>query len=85
MAEDEKKIADMTSEERAIEWVAWVKSQVNSTLDFYLEKALSSNINVKYIPHTIEVLESGPVYSDNTIDGVVLSLEINFEKPMLVE
>lgn len=81
----DKEIRDMSPEDRAEEWSGWVKKQVNTLLDFYLKKATSSNINIKYIPHVIELLETGPVTNESLSDGVVLTLEILFEQPEAVE
>lgn len=81
----DKEIKDMSPEDRDEEWSGWVKKQVNTLLDFYLKKAISSNINIKYIPHVVELLETGPVINENMSDGVVLTLEILFEQPEVVE
>ena len=81
----DKEIKDMSPEDRVEEWSGWVKKQVNTLLDFYLKKATSSNINIKYIPHVVELLETGPVTNEGLSDGVVLTLEILFEQPEAVE
>lgn len=75
-------VADLTLEERADAWVKWVKGEVNSALDIYLDMAISSNINVRYYPHVIETQESGPVTDTTKADGVLLSIELEFEKPI---
>jgi hypothetical protein len=75
-------IKEMTPEERAEAWAKWVRSEVNSALDIYLDKAISGNINVRYYPHVIEVQEGGPVTDDTKADGVLLSIVFEFEEPI---
>lgn len=88
MADDIKKdevvedMKDLTPEEKAEAWAKWVRSEVNSALDIYLPKALSGHINVKYYPHVVEMLESGPELDDNKADGVLLSIVFEFEEPV---
>ena len=75
-------ITEMTPEERADAWAKWVRSEVNSALDIYLDKAISGNINVRYYPHVIEVQEAGPLTDDTKADGVLLSIVFEFEEPI---
>ena len=75
-------LSDMSDEEKAQAWANWVRSEVNAALDIYLPMALSGNINVKYYPHVIEVLESGPSLNENKADGVLLSIVFDFETPI---
>jgi hypothetical protein len=83
MAEELRRdVTELTDEERATAWAAWVRSEVNAALDIYLDKALIGNINVEYYPHKIEELETGPVYTKDKADGVLLSIEFTFEEPI---
>ena len=75
-------MAELTPEEKAEAWAKWVRSEVNSALDIYLSKALSGHINVKYYPHVIEMLESGPELDTAKADGVLLSIIFEFEEPI---
>ena len=79
---EEKDVTELTNEEKAKAWENWVRSEVNSVLDIYLEKAIRGNINVRYYPHIIEVLESGPVTDQNKADSVLLSIVFDFEEPI---
>jgi hypothetical protein len=87
MAENTKEkvvqeIKDLSPEEKAQAWEDWVRSEVNAALDIYLPKAISGNINVRYYPHVVEVLESGPQTDDSKADGVLLSIVFDFENPI---
>jgi hypothetical protein len=73
---------ELTAEEKAEAWAKWVRSEVNAALDIYIDKAVSGHINVKYYPHVLEVLESGPVVNKDLADGVLLSVVFEFEKPI---
>lgn len=75
-------VAELSPEEKAEAWAEWVRSEVNSALNIYLDKAMSGNINVKYYPHLVEMLESGPVLDDTKADGVLLSIVLEFEEPI---
>ena len=75
-------VSEMTPEERAEAWANWVRSEVNSALDIYLDKAVSGHINVRYYPHVIEIQESGPLTDKNKADGVLLSIVFEFEEPI---
>jgi hypothetical protein len=75
-------VEEMTTEERAEAWTKWVRSEVNSALDIYLDRAISGHINVRYYPHVIEMLESGPQTDDTKADGVLLSIVFEFENPL---
>ena len=75
-------LAEMTDEEKAAAWANWVRSEINAALDIYLPRAVSGNINVKYLPHVVEMLETGPTTDDNKADGVLLSIMFNFEEPI---
>lgn len=80
--EVEKDITELTAEEKAAQWAAWVRSEVNAALNIYLDKAITGNINIKYYPHVVERLESGPVLSKTNMDGVLISVEFIFEEPI---
>lgn len=75
-------VKEMTPEEQAAAWAKWVRSEVNAALDIYLDRAISGNINIKYYPHLIEELESGPVFNENKADGVLISVQFEFEDPI---
>lgn len=75
-------VKEMTKEERAEAWANYVRTEVNSALNIYLDKAISGHINVRYYPHVTEVLESGPQTDDNKADGVLLSIVFEFEEPL---
>ena len=75
-------VSDMTTEDRAAAWADWVRSEVNSALDIYLDKAVSGHINVRYYPHVIEIQEAGPLTDDKKADGVLLSIVFEFEEPI---
>ena len=85
MAEETKILQEtneMTTEEKAKAWESYVRNEVNAALDIYLEKAISGNINVKYYPHVMELLESGPQYDNGKADGVLLSIVFEFGEPI---
>ena len=75
-------IAELSDTEKGEAWASWVRSEVNSALDVYLEKSKSGHINVKYYPHIVEQLESGPQTDDTKADGVQLTVILEFEKPI---
>lgn len=75
-------ISELTTEERAEAWAKWVRSEVNTALDIYLEKAVSGHINVRYYPHVVEVQETGPVTDSSKADGVLLSIVFEFGAPI---
>ena len=72
----------LSEEDRTIAWANWVRSEVNAALDIYLPIALSGQINVKYYPRVIEVLENGPALDETKASGVLLSVVLEFEKPI---
>lgn len=83
MAEEIKRdITELTLEEKATAWKAWVRSEVNAALDIYLDVAEAGNINVRYYPHVVERLETGDQVDKNKADGVLLSVEFVFEEPI---
>jgi hypothetical protein len=80
--EEVKDTSDMTKEERAELWEKWVRSEVNAALDIFLPQAVQGDIGLSYVPSVVEVLESGPVYSDTKADKVRLFIELTFENPI---
>ena len=77
-----KDLKDLTDEERAAAWEAWIRSEVNAALDIYLPISVFGNVNTHYYPHVIEELESGPVTDNSKAGGVLISLAFDFEKPI---
>ncbi len=75
-------VTELSDTEKAEAWAIWVRSEVNSALDIYLEKAKSGHINIRYYPHVTEVLESGAQTDDTKADGVLLSIVFEFEEPI---
>ncbi len=75
-------LTGMTDEAKAEAWVNWVRSEINAALDIYLPIAKDGQINVKYFPKVIEVLETGPVNDNTKASGVLLSVALNFENPI---
>ena len=82
IVQEELDVSEMTSEQRAAAWMEWVRSEVNAALDIYLPVSKNGNVNVKYVPHKVEELDTGPVYTDSKADGVLLSLLFEFEEPV---
>ena len=83
MAEETKQdISNMSDEEKAEAWVKYVRNGVNSLLDVYLPVSESGNIGIRYTPHEVEKLESGPVYDDTKADSVLVSIVFKFEQPI---
>jgi hypothetical protein len=80
VSEDE--IKDLTQEERAQAWSNWIRAGVNSYLDVFLPEAKDGNINVIYKPHVIEIQECNTLLDKDKADGVVITLDFNFEKPV---
>jgi len=75
-------VEGLTEEDKLKAWINWVRSEVNAALDIYLPISLDSHINVAYYPRIIEVLESGPVKDPILKAGVVLTIDLKFEKPI---
>ena len=72
----------LTDEAKDEAWANWVRSEINSALDIYLPISFKSDINVGYYPHIIETLESGEVKDPTLKGGVVLTIDLKFEKPI---
>ena len=77
-----KDLSGMSNEEKAEAWVKYVRNGVNSLLDIYLPVAESGNIGIRYTPHEIERLETGPVYDNTKADNVLVSIMLKFDKPI---
>ena len=80
----EQGVEDLTPEERAKAWEDWVKKGVNDVLDLYLPHAIKGDMNFNYSYVLKEVLESGNVYDDSKINGVLVSLVLEFDKPLTI-
>jgi hypothetical protein len=78
-------IKELTQEEKELAWEKWVRSEVNAALDIYLPSAVNGHINIKYSPLEVERLESGPVYDENRVTGVLLSILFDFENPIEIK
>ncbi len=77
-----EELEGLTDETKNEIWADWVRSEVNAALDIYLPISLNSHINVGYYPHVIEVLESGEVKDPVLKGGVILTIDLKFEKPI---
>ena len=77
-----KDLSGMSDEQKALVWETYVRNGVNSLLDIYLPVANTGNIGIRYTPHEVERLETGPVYDETKADGVLVSLMFKFEKPV---
>ena len=77
-----KNLTGMSNEEKAEMWVNYVRNGVNSLLDIYLPAAKDGNIGIRYTPHEVERLETGPVYDETKADAVLVSLVFKFDKPI---
>jgi len=72
----------MTNEDKVKAWSDWVLSEIKAALDIYLPISLNSHINVGYYPHIIETLETGDVKDPVLKGGVVLTIDLKFDKPI---
>jgi hypothetical protein len=72
----------MTNEDKVKAWSAWVMSEIKAALDIFLPISLNSHINVGYYPHIIETLETGDVKDPILKGGVVLTIDLKFDKPI---
>lgn len=77
-----KDVSEMTSEEKAEAWSNWIRAGVNSYLDTFLPEAKDGHINVIYKPHVIEVQECNTLLDQDKADGVVITLDFNFDNPV---
>lgn len=75
-------IDGMTNEDKVKAWSDWVLSEIKAALDIYLPISLNSHINVGYYPHIIETLETGDVKDPILKGGVVLTIDLKFDKPI---
>ncbi len=75
-------ISELTEEEKIQAWANWVRSEVNAALDIYIPISKKSNINVGYYAHIIETLESGDVKDPVLKGGVLLTIDLKFDKPI---
>jgi hypothetical protein len=72
----------MTDETKVEAWSNWVRSEINAALDVYLPISIDSHINVGYYPHIIETLETGDVKDPVLKGGVILTVNLKFERPI---
>jgi hypothetical protein len=72
----------MVNEDKVKAWSDWVMSEIKSALDIYLPISSDSHINVGYYPYIIETLETGDVKDPILKGGVVLTIDLKFEKPI---
>ena len=77
-----KDLKDIPEEEREIAWSNYVRNGLNDILDVYLPVAESANMGVRYTPHEIERLETGPVLDKTKADAVLLSIVFKFKEPV---
>lgn len=82
MTDTVKDLKGVSDEEKAEMWIKYVRNGVNSLLDIYLPAAKSGNIGIRYTPHEIERLETGPVYDETKADAVLVSIVFKFDKPI---
>jgi len=86
MSEDvinkEKDVSELTAEERAAAWMGYVKAEVNTALDIFLEKSKIGNIGISYMPHVVERLDTGDELDEDRADGVVITVVLEFEEPL---
>ena len=85
---DEKEVKEylsqITPEERAAAWEAYVRSEVTSLLDTFLPESISGNVGVKYEhPITQVSPKTGKAEIDETkATGVFLSIKFEFAAPI---
>lgn len=77
-----KDLKDIPEEEKDAAWVNYVRKGLNDLLDIYLPVAESANMGVRYTPHVIERLETGPVLDKTKADAVLLSVIVKFKEPV---
>lgn len=77
-----EEVSDMTPEEKAVAWEKWVKDGIEGLVDAFLKPAIDCHYNIKYLPHLIEIQETGEVYDENKADGVVLTVMFKFDEPV---
>jgi hypothetical protein len=88
MAEETKKdemvkdLSGLTNEQKELAWETYVRNGVNSLLDVYLPVSKDGNIGIRYTPHEVEKLESGPVYDETKADSVLISIVFKFDEPL---
>ena len=75
-------IDGMTNEDKVKAWSDWVLSEIKAALDIFLPISLNRHINVGYYPHIIETLETGDVKDPILKGGVVLTIDLKFDKPI---
>ena len=74
---------ELTKEERAEKWKEYVREEVNSYLDAFLDLAGEGNIGVKYVHPNKAVYEDGTSEPDTAkAEGVQLLLNFKFEKAL---
>jgi hypothetical protein len=77
-----KDLSGMSDEQKALAWETYVRNGVNSLLDVYLPVSKDGNMGIRYTPHEVEKLESGPVYDNTKADSVLISIVFKFDKPI---
>lgn len=77
-----KDLSGMSSEQKELAWETYVRNGVNSLLNIYLPAAKSGNIGIRYTPHEVERLETGPVYDETKADAVLVSVVFKFDEPI---
>lgn len=82
MDEVVKDLTELSQEEREKAWADNIRGQVDNLLDIFLPASRDCNINIKYRPAVKELLESGPVYSNDSYDAAQLILVFEFEEPV---
>ncbi len=75
-------IDGMTDEDKVKAWSDWVLSEIKAALHIFLPISSDSHINVGYYPHVIETLETGDVKDPTLKGGVVLTIDLKFDKPI---
>lgn len=75
-------IDGMTNEDKVKAWSDWVLSEIKSALDIFLPISKDSHINLGYYPLIIETLETGDVKDPILKGGVVLTIDLKFDKPI---
>ena len=77
-----KDLSGMSDEQKVLAWETYVRNGVNSLLDVYLPVSKDGNVGIRYTPHEVEKLESGPVYDNTKADSVLISIVFKFEEPI---
>ena len=74
-----KKEAPVTASVDATDdWETYVRSEVNALLDKFLPLSTGGDVSIGYGQVIIEETEGGPVYDDDKVAGVEISLKFEF-------